>query len=276
MGNEGFDVTGMLPVLGSMAPHVFEGRLAEGVDEIAIGRVVARRLGVGVGDDLVVAGPAGARRLRVTGLAVVPAIEGGDGVGEGGLVTSDGLRRLDPSAGETAAGIRLRPGASPDAVAQRISANTGMSVGGGVEPPGVILNAARARSIPYLVAAVLGVLVLLNLAHHLILSTRRRRRDLAVLRALGADGRWVTGVVHWQASLFTIVVMTLGVPIGIAAGRLVYGAFVDRIGAIGTVTLPLGFLALTLIGLIALANIVAAPSAHRARRRPPSNILADE
>jgi ABC-type lipoprotein release transport system permease subunit len=116
----------------------------------------------------------------------------------------------------------------------------------------------------------------LKLAHHLILSTRRRRRDLAVLRALGADRRWVTGVVHWQATLFTIVVVALGAPVGIAAGRVVYRTFVDRIGAVDTVTLPFGFVALTIVGLIALANIVAAPSAYRARRQPPAGILADE
>jgi putative ABC transport system permease protein len=275
VGTEGFDVTGMLPVLGSTAPHIFQGRLAEGADEIAVGRVVARRLGVGLGDDLVVVGPAGARTLRITGLAVLPGVEGGDGVGEGGLVTFDGLRRLDPSAAPTGVGIRLRPGASRDAAAQRMSTSTGMTVGG-FDRPGVIVSVARARSIPYLVAAVLGVLVLLNLAHHLILSTRRRRRDLAVLRALGADRRWVTGVVHWQASLFTVVVLALGAPIGIAAGRVVYRTFVARIGAVDTVTLPFGFVALTIVGLIALANIVAAPSALRARQQPPAGILADE
>jgi putative ABC transport system permease protein len=273
---DGFDVTGMLPLVGSTAPYVFEGRLAEGADEIVIGRVVARRLGVGVDDDLEVVGPAGPRTLRITGLAVLPGVEGGDGVGEGGLVTFDGIRRLDPSAAPTAAAIRLRPGASPDVAAQRLSANTGMAVGPGFDRPSVIVNVARARPIPYLVAAVAGVLALLNLAHHLILSARRRRRDLAVLRALGADRGWVTGVVHWQASLFTIVVVALGAPIGIAAGRVVYRTFVDRIGAVDTVTLPFGLYALTLAGLVALANVMAAHSAHRARHQSPADSLTDE
>jgi FtsX-like permease family len=273
---DGFDVTGMLPVVGSTAPYVFDGRLAEGADEIVIGRVVARRLGVGVDDELEVIGPAGPRTLRITGLAVLPSIEGGDGVGEGGLVTFDGIRRLDPSAAPTAAAIRLRPGVSPDVAAERLSANTGMAVDQGFDRPSVIVNVARARAIPYLVAAVAGVLVLLNLAHHLILSTRRRHRDLAVLRALGADRRWVTGVVHWQASLFTIVVVALGAPIGIAAGRVVYRTFVNRVGAVDTVTLPFGFYALTLAGLVALANVLGAHSAHRVRQQPPADSLADE
>jgi ABC-type lipoprotein release transport system permease subunit len=196
-------------------------------------------------------------------------------VGEGGLVTFGGLRRIDPSAEATAAGIRLRPGASLEDAARRISASTGMAAGP-LDRPGAIINVARARSIPYVVAAVLGALVLLNLAHHLIVSTRRRRRDLAVLRALGADRRWVTGVVHWQASLFTTLVVALGTPIGIAAGRVVYRVFIDRIGAIDTVTLPLGAFALAIVGLVTLANVVAVPSAHRARQQPPSRTLAEE
>jgi hypothetical protein len=45
---------------------------------------------------------------------------------------------------------------------------------------------------------------------------------------------------------------------------------------VDTVTLPFGFYALTLVGLVALANVVAAHSAHRARQRPPADSLADE
>jgi hypothetical protein len=276
VGNEGFDVTGEMPVVGSTAPPVLEGRLPAGSDEIALGRVVARRLGAGVDDDVEVVGPEGPRTLRVSGLAVLPAVEGGDGVGEGGLVTFEGLRRIDPSVAPTAAGIGVRPGASPEAVARRLSERTGMTVGPGFDPPEVIVNIARARAIPYLVAAVVGALMLLNLAHHLTLSTRRRGRDLAVLRALGADRRWVTGVVHWQASVFTVVVVALGAPLGIAAGRVLYRAFVDRIGAVDTVTLPVGMFALALVGLVLLANVVAAPSARRARRRSPAAALTDE
>ena len=274
VGSEGFDVTGLLPVLGTTAPPVVEGRLAERGNEIAVGRVFARRRGVQIGDHLVVVGPAGARRLRITGLAVLPAVEGADGVGEGGLVTFAGLRRLDPSARATAAGIRLRTGAPPGA-AQRISARIGIGVGR-PDRPGVILNVARVRSIPYLVAGVLAVLALLNLSHHLILSTRRRRRDLAILRALGASGRWVGRVVHWQATLFTALVVAIGTPLGIVAGRVVYRAFVDRIGAVNTVTVPFSLCALTIVGLVVLANIVAMPNAHRARRQNPAGLLAAE
>jgi hypothetical protein len=70
--------------------------------------------------------------------------------------------------------------------------------------------------------------------------------------------------------------VALGAPIGIAAGRVVYRSFVDRVGAVDTVTVPFGVFALAFVGLIALANVVATPSAHRARQRPPARTLADE
>jgi len=274
-GGRGLNVTGARALRGSLAVPVLAGRLAARPDEIALGRVAARRLAVTVGDPLAVTGPTGRRVFHVTGLAVLPSVDGADGVGEGGLVTFAGLHRLNPSAGATAAGLRLRPGASDDA-ARRLSAGLGMAVGPGFDPPAVIVNVGRIRAIPFLVAALLGLLALMNLAHQLILSTSRRRRDLAVLRALGAGNRWLTGVVHWQASLFTIVVVAIAAPLGAIAGRVVYRAFVDRIGAVDTVTVPYALLTLVFVVLLALANMVAIPSAHRARRRPPSTVLAEE
>jgi hypothetical protein len=61
---------------------------------MVLGRVTARQLGVDVGDEVTVAGAEGTVAFQVTGLAVIPSIEGGDGIGEGGVVTVEGLRRL--------------------------------------------------------------------------------------------------------------------------------------------------------------------------------------
>jgi putative ABC transport system permease protein len=264
IGPRQFSVTGMEAVLGSTAPPVFEGRLAQGADEIAVGRLAARRLGVGVGGELTLVGPAGPRTLRITGIAVIPGMEGATGVGEGGLVTLDGLHQLAPDAVATVATIRFRPDA-PDDAAEGLSSDLGIPLGP-PDRPDVIANVARVRTIPYVIAAILGALALLNLAHQLIVSTQRRRRDLAVLQALGADRGWVSSVVHWQATLFTVAVVSISAPLGIVGGRVVYRAFVDRIGALDAVALPLAALAIAVVALVALANLVAAPNAHRACR----------
>ena len=146
---------------------------------------------------------------------------------------------------------------------------------GPLDKPSVILNVARVRAIPYAVAVTLAALALLSLAHQLILSAERRRRDLAVLRALGADRHWVTSLVHWQATLFTAVVLALAVPAGIIAGLVVFRRFVDRVGALDTVSVPLLTLGVCLVALLALVNVVAAVNARRARRGAPFNLLIE-
>ena len=146
-------------------------------------------------------------------------------------MTFAAVQHIDPTAALTTAGIRFQPDAPRDAAAE-LAARTGMAVGP-LDRPGVIVNMARVRDIPYVVAAVLAALALLSLAHQLILSAERRRRDVAVLRALGADRRWVTGLVHWQATLFTIVVLCLALPIGVFVGLVVFRTFVGRVGRVG-------------------------------------------
>ena len=41
---------GVEHVQGDLAPHRLSGRLPDGPDEVALGRLTARQLGVGVGD----------------------------------------------------------------------------------------------------------------------------------------------------------------------------------------------------------------------------------
>jgi hypothetical protein len=275
VGAEEFDVTAVDTIEGSTATAIFDGRLPLGPDELAIGRLDADRFDVGVGDALELVGPDGPRTLRITGIGVMPGGDGSEGVGVDGLMTFRGLRALDPSVVPYGIGIRLRDGASLRGASERLSAATGLGIGPAGQP-NVIVNANRIRNIPYYVAAILGVLSLLSLGHQLILSTQRRRRDLAVLRALGADSRWVTGVVHWQASLFTLLVLVIGMPLGIVLGRVVYRAWVHHIGAVDAVSLPYGYLAAALGGMVALANVVATPNARHARRQSPSGLLAEE
>ncbi|MEO7572417.1 MAG: hypothetical protein ABIX10_08260 [Acidimicrobiales bacterium] len=150
VGSTSLDVTGMETVRGALEPEVLVGRLVRGADDILLGRVAARQLDVGVGDDVVVIGANGPATFQVTGLGLIPAIEGGDGIGEGGVVTLDGLRRLDPEASSSVATVRLRPGAA--GVADRIREATGITVGP-LDRPSEVVNLQRARTTPFLWSA---------------------------------------------------------------------------------------------------------------------------
>jgi hypothetical protein len=274
VGVEKFSVTGMDQVKGHLGPILFSGTEPSTADEIILGRVAAKHLDKRVGDILEIQGPTGSVPFRVTGIAVIPSIDGGEGMGEGGVVTLDGLRRLDPEASLGTAAVKFRDGA-PKGTNARLMAETGVDMGR-PDPPSTIQNLARVRRIPFVVAGALALLALLSIGHQLILSASRRRRDVAVLRALGAERGWVSGVMHWQASVFALVVAVLAVPIGIAGGRTVFRVFVEHLGALDEIGEPFVYIAAMALGLVVLANVVAMVPARRTRREPPAVTLLGE
>ena len=95
-------------------------------------------------------------------------------------------------------------------------------------------------------------------------------------RQLGADGGWVIRAVQWQATSFTLVPLALAVPLGLSAGRLVFGEFADRVGAVPSASFPLLVLGAVGATLVVLANAAAAVPARRARRPSPAPLLAPE
>ena len=83
VGDTTVGLVGIERVRGEIAPPVVAGRLPQGPDEVALGRLTARQLDVGVGDSLDFVGADGNGTYRVVGVAVVPPIGGIDGVGRG-------------------------------------------------------------------------------------------------------------------------------------------------------------------------------------------------
>ena len=267
-------LTGVEHVRGDLAPRVTAGRLPAGPDEVALGRVTARKLGAHIGDTRTFVGSNARGEFRVVGYAVVPTVGGNDGVGDGGVVTSDALLRLEPEPSSTLAAIVVRPDAAADArerISKRLDAQAGLE-----DPPGSIINIARVRRIPGLLAALLAVLALLTLAHTLIVSIQRRRRDLAVLRAIGADRHWISSAVHWQATLLTALPLLFGIPAGLVVGSVVFRAFADRVGALPDPSIPLLLLAGMTLVLLVIANLTAIVPARRARRVPTAQLLQAE
>ena len=49
---------------------------------------------------------------------------------------------------------------------------------------------------------------------------RRQRRDFAIMRALGFTSWQVRGTLCWQALTLSGIALVIGVPAGIAGGRL--------------------------------------------------------
>ncbi len=265
-------LVGVEHVVGALDPRLTQGRLPEVPGEIALGRLTAHQLHVGVGGRLRLTGAGRRVDFQVVGITVVPGIGGIDGVGTGGVVTAEALRRLQPEAVTTMAAILLRPGAG-DAARVRVAHHAGVTQAGEESVPSVIINVARVRRIPGFLAGLLAVLLLLTLFHTVIVSIQNRRRDLAVLRALGADRRWIGRTVHWQTSILTVLPLVVGVPLGLAAGAAVFRAFTNHIGAFPEPAIPFALVAVMVVALVVVANLVAVIPTRRARRLSTAQLL---
>ncbi|MGH9270674.1 MAG: FtsX-like permease family protein, partial [Ilumatobacteraceae bacterium] len=105
---------------------------------------------------------------------------------------------------------------------------------------------------------------------------RRRTRDLAVLRALGADRRQLRATVHWQACCVAMLGLVIGVPIGVAVGSRIYYAITDSIGVVPSVSFPVVFVLVVVGGVLLVANLAALAPARRATRTPAATVLQEE
>jgi hypothetical protein len=245
---------------GNIVPTVLHGRAPKTVDEIGLGAEVARRLDVGIGNTVEVAGATGeARGFAVVGIVVTP-----DSAGNGAAITFEAYRVMNPTATENVLLVDFRDRTPATAIDAIGAAN--------YTPPGALITPTSVRALgrvtaaPFLLGAVLVLVLVTGCAYVLASSVRSRRRDLAILRALGSDSRQLRAVVHWQASLVAATIMIVGVPLGIVVGRWVVALLTNALGIVPGADVPmLGVGAIVGTALL-LANALALLPARRASR----------
>jgi ABC-type lipoprotein release transport system permease subunit len=142
--------------------------------------------------------------------------------------------------------------------------------------PQDIRNYAGVRDTPLLLGAVLALLAVGTLLHVLVTGVRRRRRDLAMLKALGLVRRQVLGVVEWQAAALAATALLFGVPLGILAGRWAWALFAGSAGVSPAASVPVRLVLATIPVTVALAALIAAgPGRAAARVRPGVTLRAE-
>jgi len=127
----------------------------------------------------------------------------------------------------------------------------------GVQRPAQIVDYHSVGSTPVFLAAALALGAVAALALTLVASVRRRRRDLALLEALGFTPRQLARVVAWQATVTALVGVVVGVPLGILIGRQLWTLFARSINAVPDPTVPTVSVLLVVLGSLIFANLVA-------------------
>jgi hypothetical protein len=273
-------------VAGKQVPVVLTGgRMPAAADEIVLAPTTASDMHAGAGSVIRLSGAAGPRPLTVTGIGFVPEGPHND-YDEGAWLTPAGYDRLFRGAHYAfkfhLAVVSLRPGADPQAVAGRLD-KTAAAIKGGqgitFAPPDPLPQVRAIQDVaalPLALSAFLAVLAIGAVGHALSIAVRRRRHELAVLRALGLTRRQSRLVIITQASLLAAIGIAFGIPLGIALGRVLWHAAADMTPL--AYNPPWALLALLLIAPVALlaANLLAAWPARRAARLRTAHILRTE
>lgn len=275
-----------------VSPPILAGHEVDANNQIVLGGSTLAALHKHVGDTVVVSygSPANApiyvppTTLRIVGKATLPAL-GDPGVlhtsmGTGAVISQGiespamqaALLSPDPNQnGPSTVVVRLRPDAAAAGLAslQRIAAAATKlaladpSSSGSpfavlpVQQPAEIVNYRAMGDTPAVLAGALATGATLALGLILVASVNRRRRDLALLRALGFVRRQLGAVIAWQASISAVVGLVVGVPLGILVGRVLWNLFASEIVAVPRSTVPAVQIVLVAVGAVILANLVA-------------------
>ena len=293
-------VLGIRRHLGAVQPPTTSGRPLWGKAQIELGTVTLGQLGKKIGDTVRIGTPPFARTVTITGTVTLPSfgVGGADHVslGRGAMLpeatllaaVGAGSRPRGPAQSvpvyPSAVAIDLAPGTAEVQRAQLIhrivSANPDGTPGGSYELrhalAAAVVNAGHLGGQPLALALGLAAAAVLSLALTVLSLVRRRRQELALLKALGMTRGQVRVIIAWQTTLTLLIAIVIGGPLGIAGGRLAWQAFARSLGAVPVVEVPVLALIVGLAALVVAGNLLASvPAAAAARTRAAAGLRAE-
>jgi ABC-type lipoprotein release transport system permease subunit len=284
IGDLGVPVFTVIDPPAGRSVHIvtLSGREPRDDDEIVLGPSTASDLHVEVGDSVELSDGGSA---RVVGLGLFPSDVHAQ-FDEGAWILPDRWSRLaaqnfDPTNNDTVdMFVAVRFAGRHHLDDQITSLATGIgSAAQAVFPadqPLELANLHNVRTLPTVLAVFLAVLGAVAVGHALFSSAYRRRRDFAVLQALGVTRRGIRAIVTTQATVVGAAGLIVGVPLGLIAGRAGWRAITDRVPL--TFRSPLAVLAVVIVIPVALlaANVLAIIPARRASKVEPALVLRSE
>jgi ABC-type lipoprotein release transport system permease subunit len=169
----------------------------------------------------------------------------------------------------------VREGVDRDEAVAAISESTGEYAESPSLPQDVVLL-RNVRSLPIALAVFLVFLGLAALGHVLLSAATRRRSDLAVLRALGFRPRQVAASISWQATTVGLLGLVLGIPLGIAGGRIAWRWVAERTPLVYMGPVAIVVVLVAIPATLVLANALAVLPGRRASRVRPAQVLRTE
>lgn len=179
------------------------------------------------------------RDLLVVGTVVLPPTDVYR-LDVGAVLTPEAHAELEVGEPASSFALKYPDEADVDALEAELVRDYGLSFSIFTQPqvPGSVRHLSEARDIAVALGAFFLAIGVVGLFHALVVSTRRRRGDLAVLRALGFRRAQVRSAVSIEALVLGLAALLVGVPLGLAAGRLVWRSMVEDLGVLAEPQMP--------------------------------------
>jgi putative ABC transport system permease protein len=279
------------PVRGRLLFSAVDGHLPNGPDQVALGATTMRQVGAHVGSvvDLTISKGGRKRTMpyRVVSQVSLPVLAAGSvGLGNGALITIPGLEHLfcPPGPEQTAcrqkAGNQSNGGVLASVVPGargRAAVNHYLEADSSIATvpiiPTSLINFGEAVNFPLIFGAMLAVFGAATLAHLLVVSVSRRRREIGLLKVLGFVNHQVASAVAWQATTLALVGAVIGVPLGLVIGQDVWREFANNLGAVPISVVPIWLIGALVVGVVLVANLIAVAPALVATRSKPGYLL---
>jgi hypothetical protein len=224
------------PITGESSTAIsftlISGRAPRGRGEAAIGPATAKDLHVGVGDTVSVG--ASHARVRVVGEALFPSdvhAEFDEGLWLVPAQFDAVVPVIGPDSDDRVVAVRFAPGTSLAKGIGDLQSELG-PLASDISPPDQpdeLTNLQYVRTLPELRAVFLGLIAVAALGSVLLSGARRRSPELAVLRALGMTRGSIRAILHSQSTAIAIFGLVIGIPLGLAVGRLGWQAIAERV-----------------------------------------------
>jgi hypothetical protein len=277
-------------VRGQLLFSTVSGHLPTGAGQIGLGATTMRQIGAHVGSVVDFSTKFGAVPLRVVAEVSFPVLLAGSvSLGNGALLSVAGflaaecppnrlhavcLQKVSESlnTGGGALMVSVVPGPLGQQDVNRYLTNY-QSIATAPSTPLSLINFGEAVDFPLIFGLILAVSGAATLAHMLVVSVARRRREIGLLKVLGFANSQVGSVVAWQATTLAGIGIIVGAPLGVVAGRAVWAAYARNLGAVPVSVVPIWFLVALLTGVVVVANLIAIAPALVATRSKPKELL---
>jgi hypothetical protein len=281
-------------IRGPALISVVDGRLPGGDHEIMLGAATMRSVGAQPGGlvRVIVTDPEGARhkaQFRVVGRgSFAPSFYTG-GLGSGAAMTQSALTNAQcpPGDGRHACQRKVEHGTIYSVLARAVPGRAAAAAlarhaskypqfAGSEQEPVELVNFGESVNFPLLFGGMLALFGAATMVHLLLVSVSRRRAEAGLLKVLGFVRYQVAAVVSWQATAVALVGIVAGVPLGIAAGKVLWRVFATNFGVVPLTVVDVLLVATLAIGVLAAANVLAFFPALLAARSRPAQLLRAE